>query len=156
MQDLINAKGQIELIATNVITGEKTVVYSNNTVLNGGKVLLAKSLAGPSSPYSYNITQMAFGSGGQNDSVPRPVDASRTTLFNQIGVITANSPSDVQSTRVSFTGSLETTSLNDENRKINEAGLVTASGDLFSMVTFAGLTKTADLSFTLTWTIIFA
>lgn len=157
INSIIQPKGYVEILVTNVLTSEIVKHEVKNTVLTIGKSALARSLAAYTvSPFEFYIDSMIFGNGGEDNNIPRVVDVGRSTLFNDIGlsVTVARGWTSSYSTRASFTGTIDQSTAVGET--INEAGLKLANSELFSMVTFAGLSKTAQLQFTLNWNIVFA
>jgi len=157
-EDLIKPQGFVEIIIEDKETGEIVHVSEHNTVLDNGKSFLARSLAGSpyiNNPYDFFISTMVFGTGGEDGSIPRTVESGRTTLYNQtLSVAVDRGWTTDYPTRARFTGTIGAATGNGTT--LNEAGLKTDAGDLFSMVTFSGLSKTASLQFTLNWTIVFA
>jgi hypothetical protein len=154
MQDLIKPKGEIEIVVTNVETGDVVKVLRQNTVLNNGRAVLARAITQDFSEYDFYINSMVFGTGGEDGAVPKVVDPGRTSLYNEALSISVNKSWDPNyPTRGTFTGTIS--SVQGNNFTINEAGLVTSTGDLFSIATFSGLSKSSQLQFTLNWNIVF-
>ena len=154
MQDTIKPKGEIEITVKNVDTGETVTVQRSNTVLNNGRAVLARAITQDFSAYDFYIDSMVFGTGGEDGAVPKVVDPGRSSLYNQVLSISVNKSWDENyPTRGTFTGTIS--SVQGNNFTLNEAGLVTSTGDLFSMATFSGLGKTSQLQFTLNWNIVF-
>lgn len=154
--DIIEPQGFVEIFIKDIVTQEIIYKDKKNTVLSLGKQLLARSLANNvNAPYDFFINRMVFGTGGEDGEIPRTVDSGRTSLFNEVLEISVSSSWDTDfPTQVKFTGTIESSSANGFT--LNEAALKSSSGDLFSMVTFPGLSKTNQLQFTLNWTILFA
>lgn len=154
MIETINTEGIVEFVITNEETGEIVLKEKKNTVLTIGKSILARTLANDLTSLVY-VSHMVFGQGGESGNIPRVVDPGRSSLFNSITgtqVAVASGWSSDYPTRVTFSASLGSSIAN--GYVINEAALQLSNGDLFSMITFGGLTKTSSLSFTLNWTII--
>ncbi len=158
MKEIIKPQGFIEIVVEDISTGKIVHKSEHNTVLDNGKAILARSLAGApyiNDPYDFFISTMVFGTGGEDGSIPRTVEAGRSSLFNQTLEISVDRGWTTDyPTRARFTGTVSTSSANGTT--LNEAALKTSAGDLFSMVTFSGLSKTSSLQFTLNWTIVFA
>lgn len=135
---------------------ETEVTEIKNTVLRTGREALAKSLANDvSSVYNYFINRMLFGDGGTSGGSLKSVDTQRTGLF---GITRASKPVIATvdpnlTTQVVFTSVL---TFDDANGyAINEMALQLASGDLYSMVTFADLNKTSSMQITFNWRLSF-
>lgn len=154
MESTVKPVGQLEIIITDVDTGEVVSTETKNTVLTGGKSLLSQLLTNDYGSSDYYVDTMVFGSGGEDGNNPKAVDPSRTTLYNQTLAVAATGNWDSSTpTRARFTAVIGSGSANGTT--INEAALRTADGNLFSMTTFSGLSKTSSLQFTLNWTIVF-
>lgn len=149
-------KGFINLTVEDIITGNIIAnISKSNTVVNKGKEVLAKAMANQFSSYSFYINKMVFGTGGEDGTVPKTIDVNREDIYNPVLEISVNPEWVIgYKTRFKCTGIISTTECN--GMRINEAGLRTAEEELFSMVTFSGLTKNNELKFTLNWTIVFA
>ncbi len=122
-----------------------------NTVLREGRKALAASLANSyGDNYDFFISRMAFGAGGVSGGVPKYVTEERTGLFSSViekGVIANIDPNDLS--QVVFTSVL---SRDDANGfTINELALKMNTGLLYSMSTFGGFSKTAQMQVTFTW-----
>jgi hypothetical protein len=154
MLDIIKPKGEIEIIVTNIETGKIERILRPNTVVNIGRAVLARAITQDFASYDFFIDSMIFGTGGEDGGVPKVVDPGRDGLFNETLSVSINKSWDSNyPTRAMFTGTISSTQGN--NFTINEMGLVTSTGDLFSMATFSGLNKTSQLQFTLNWNIVF-
>lgn len=155
MLSTINTQGKIILEIYNLKTKENRVYYKKNTVLDSGKSSLAKSLTNNvSSPYEFYINQMVFGSGGEDGNSQKTIDTSRTSLYYQTLAVNVSSSWDINyPTKALFVATITSGQINGTT--VNEAGLVNQNGDLFSMVTFPGLSKTDEIQLTLNWEILF-
>jgi hypothetical protein len=136
--------------------GEKEYRSWHNTVLNNGKNVMARTLAGEiGSSFSLYVCKMVFGNTGTIGDVPRFVDASREGLFgpaviskNVIANIDPNNP-----TQVIFTAIMTYDDAVDAN--LNEMGLQLADGTFYSMATFGNITKTSLMQITWNWSLNF-
>jgi hypothetical protein len=100
------------------------------------------------------VAQIAFGRGGHDDSGnAKPVDASRTTLFDERLRKAVDSIDQPTPTEVRVKGVLLETELNGET--ISEAALVDSNGQLIAMKTFAPKVKEADERIEITLTLRF-
>lgn len=136
--------------------GRKEFLEYPNTVLRTGRGALAKSLSNNvNSVYEYYINRMLFGDGGTSGGTLKAVDTLRTGLF---GITRASKPviavvDPELPTQVVFTSVL---TFDDANGyALNEMALQMASGDLYSMVTFADLNKTSSMQITFNWRLSF-
>jgi hypothetical protein len=153
LSETIKAQGYVEIIVQDSVTGEIIKVEKKNTVLVSGKATLARLLANDVS--GVYVQNMIFGQGGEDGNVPKVVDSGRTSLFSFISgtstTVSSGWTSDYP-TRATFSATLNSSTANGS--VINEAALELSNGDLFSMITFGGLTKTSSLNFTLNWNLL--
>ena len=157
IQERINSKGLVDIIITDLSTNEVVNRYKQNTVLLGGKTLMARSLAGEvNDPFDFYVSSMEFGTGGLDGTTPKTVNSGLNSLYLSAGVevLVGRAWSNSAPTQATFTGTLNTDTGNGVD--FNEAALKIANGDLFSMVTFPALSKTSNLQITLNWTIVFS
>lgn len=137
-------------------SGEKRVIEFPNTVLTKGREALASCLANEiDSTFNFYINRMLFGDGGTASGSTKFVASSRNGLFGitqaskpVISSIDPNIPSQVVFTSV--------ISFSEANGSVlNEMALQMANGDLYSMVTFPDLSKTAQMQITWNWRLSF-
>src|SRR4051812_46696797 len=83
MNDANKLVGEIEVRVEKRGLGLVDVLHFRNTVLTGGKVAIAKSLAGDiGSAYDFYICKMLFGTNGvDGGNTPKVIDPDRTSLF---------------------------------------------------------------------------
>ena len=113
------------------------------------------AMANQFASYNFYISKMVFGTGGEDGTIPKTIDINREDIYNSVLEVPVSPEWNIgYKTRFKCTGVISTTDCN--SMRINEAGLKTEEGELFSMVTFSGLTKSSELKFTLNWTIVFA
>lgn len=151
--DSIKCKGDID-ITLDYINGDKQEIHIHNTVLTLGKVALAKSLANEiGTSYDFFISHMIFGDDGTVGGVPKFVDSGRTGLF---GITRANKPV-LGASDPTIPGTVVFTSVltyDDANGfTLNEMAIVMNNGDIYSMATFADLSKTSSVQLTFNWRI---
>lgn len=153
MDDILCPKGAVELIIKNK-NGDISTINFHNTVLNGGKEALAASLANSfGNTYNYFINRMFFGDGGTQGGVKKYVNASRTGMFGFVRAIKpviATIDPNIRS-QVVFTSILDFDDANGYT--INEMALEMNNGTLYSLATFADLSKTSSLQLTWNWRI---
>ncbi len=156
ISDDIHSKGTVTMtvqdLEGNIIKQE----VFKNAVLKTGREAMAASLANKyGASFENYVSYMIFGDGGQDGEDLKYVDSSRTGLF---GVTRASKSvvSVIDSTnrfQVTFTAIL---SYEDGNGyTLNEMALQLESGDLFSMATFGGISKTSSMQITWQWAISF-
>lgn len=152
---ILQTRGDVECII-DYLDGRQERTEYVNTVLNGGKSNLAKSLAGDiGSAFLYYVCKMQFGGGGTVGGVPRYVEASRNGLFGAV-LIRKNTTATIDPltpTTVVFTAILAFGDL--VGQTINEMGLEMADANLYSMVTFGDITKTSSMQVTWNWKLSF-
>lgn len=144
--------------------GNKIVKPFKNAILKTGREAIIKALTHSLQACSntngqfeyafpYFINNMVFGNGGEIGGVPRSVNANQNGLY---GVTVASkqvnsliNPSN--SSQAVFTAVL---GFSDGNGySINEIGLQMGSGDLYSLSTFSGISKTSQIQITFSWNI---
>lgn len=128
----------------------------DNATLESGRQALASSLANDiGNEFNFFITRMLFGDGGTSGGVPKFVNTNRNGLFGTTRVnkpviqsIDPNAPSQVIFTSV--------ISFSEGNGiALNEMALQMNTGDLYSMATFADISKTSSVQITWNWRISF-
>lgn len=133
-------------------SGEREIIGFKNAVLINGREALASCLAGNvGDGFNFYINRMLFGDGGTSNGSTKFVSTSRNGLFGitqaskpVIASIDPNIPS-----QVIFTSVISFAEAN--GAVLNEMALQMATGNLYSMVTFPDLTKTAQLQITFNW-----
>ena len=130
-------------------SGERKIVEFPNTVLTKGREALASCLARDiGEGFNFYVNRMLFGDGGTADGSTKFVATSRNGLFGLtqaskpvVASVDPNIPS-----QVIFTSVIAFSEAN--GAVLNEMALQMASGNLYSMVTFPDLTKTAQMQIT--------
>ena len=153
--DEIRSVGTIEMLVEN-LDGEIIDHQFHNATLEAGRQALAASLANEiGDEFNFFISRMLFGDGGTSGGVPKFVDTNRNGLFGTTRVnkpvipsIDPNAPSQVVFTSV--------ISFSEGNGvALNEMALQMNTGDLYSMATFADISKTSSIQITWNWRISF-
>lgn len=156
MNENLECKGEISAIIE-FIDNKKETIEFKNTILRKGRMALASSLANEfGSDYDFFISRMVFGDGGTTGTgVPKQVNTERNGLFGSARVskpiianIDPNNP-----TQVIFTSVV--TFEEGNGFTLNEMALQMRTGDLYSMATFPGITKTNQMQITWSWRISF-
>ena len=151
MNDAIRSIGDVEIV-TEYRNGTREVSNIHNTVLTKGRRALTNCVAGNvGDTYQYYINRMLFGDGGTSSGVKKYVDAGRDGLF---GVTQLSKPVLANIDSYVPTQAIFTTTIKYEEVVgvvLNEMALQMANGDLYSMTTFADLSKTEDMQITFNW-----
>lgn len=153
--DCVQSKGDVEMILE-WVDGKTLTLEYNNTVLLVGRRALAKCLANRiEGSFNFYISRMIFGDGGTHNGVKKFVNAGREGLFGITRVskpVLANINNSIPSQAI-FTSVMKY----EEGVGVafNEMALQMANGDLYSMLTFPDLNKTADMQITFNWKINF-
>jgi hypothetical protein len=155
MKESIKPVGNVEMII-DYKSGGQEIRQHENAVLKNGRQALAKTLANQlGDDFEFYITRMLFGDGGTQNGVKKYVNSGRTGLFGTTNLskpVLANLDSNI-ATQVIFTSVI--TYAEADGLVLNEMALQMANSDIYSMVTFADLTKTSDMQITFNWHINF-
>lgn len=151
----IKCYGEVEAIIE-YEDGRKETLLHKNTVLRKGREALASSLANAiGDTYNFFVARMVFGDDGTTGGVPKFVNTERNGLFGVTrvskGVISSVDP-DVPS-QVVFTSVVAFGEGN--GYALNEMALQMNDGDLYSMLTFPDINKTAQMQITWNWRLSF-
>jgi phage-related tail fiber protein len=154
--DTIRLKGEVELLKTWKNGKEERIIFPN-AILQKGREALAASLANEyGTNYDFFITRMLFGDGGTSaDGQPRHVDSHRNGLF---GTTVVNKPviSTIDPNNASQVVFTSVITYDEGNGYVlNEMALQMNTGDLYSMTTFGGVTKSSIMQMTWTWRLSF-
>lgn len=151
----IKTKGDVEMII-DYKSGNQEIVDFPNTVLSAGRQALALTLANQlGDDFQFYITRMLFGDGGTQGGVKKYVNSGRNGLFGVTRLskpILANIDTNLN-TQVIFTSVITYDEL--VGVVLNEMALQMANSNLYSMVTFSDLTKTAEMQITFNWRLSF-
>lgn len=155
MNEEIKCFGKVHaVIAYN--NGKKEEFHFNNSVLKKGREALAKGIVNDiGESFGFYVSRMLFGDGGTIGGVPRKIESTRNGLY---GTTRANKPVIASvdpniTTQAVFTSVLSTSDANDY--ELNEIALQMNNGDLYSMATWPGLTKTDQMQITWNWRIFY-
>jgi hypothetical protein len=155
MEESTSCRGDVELVLESK-DGSVQKIEFKNAILRTGREALALSLANRvGDDFDFFINRMLFGDGGTTGGVPKTVPADRNGLFGSTRVskpVIANIDPN-NSTQVVFTSVLSYDEGN--NFTLNEMALQLHTGDLYSMATFPGITKTPQIQVTFNWRLSF-
>lgn len=155
MKESLDCRGDVEALI-GFKDGSSEKMAFRNTVLRTGREALVLSLANRiGDDFDFFISRMLFGDGGVVGTSPKTVPTDKNGLFGTTRVskpVVANvDPNNgsqlILTSVVSF----------DEGNgfSLNEMALQMASGDLYSMATFPGITKTQQMQITWNWRLSF-
>ena len=154
--DELISKGSVKMIVQdlegNIIRQESF----SNAILSTGREAMAASLANKyGASFENYVSHMIFGDGGQDGEAMKYVNSNRNGLFgvtrasrNTVSVIDS-----INKYQVTFTSIL--TYEDGNGYTLNEMALQLENGDLFSMATFGGISKTSSMQITWQWAISF-
>jgi hypothetical protein len=153
-EDLI-CKGDVEAFIE-FRSGSKKSLEFKNTILRKGREALVLSLANRvGDDFDFFISRMLFGDGGLVGSSPKVVATDRNGLF---GATRVSKPvvSNIDPNNSSQLILTSVVSFDEGNGfNLNEMALQMNSGDLYSMATFPGVTKTQQMQITWNWRLSF-
>jgi hypothetical protein len=155
MKEELKCRGDVEVLIE-FSDGKTQNIEFRNTILRSGREALALSLANRiGSDFDFFISRMLFGDGGSIAGVPKVVNTERNGLFGAARVskpvvanIDVNNNSQVIFTSVVSFGEANGFTL-------NEMALQMQNGDLYSMATFPGISKTPQMQITWRWRLSF-
>lgn len=153
--DNVLCRGDVEAIIE-WEDGRKETIEFRNTILRTGRTVLAMALANRiGDSFEYFISRMLFGDGGTSGGVPKAVSDGRTGLFGSTQVskpvIATVDPNNT--TQVVFTSVVSFSEGNGIT--LNEMALQMNTGQLYSMATFPGISKTSQMQITWNWRLSF-
>lgn len=155
MKDDLSCKGNVQAIIEFKNKKIETIEFKN-AILRTGREALALSLANRvGDEFSFFINRMLFGDGGVTGSAPRLVNTDRTSLFGSTRArkpVVANIDPN-NGSQVIFTSVIKYEEAN--NFVLNEMALELYNGELYSMATFPGITKTSQMQITWNWRLSF-
>jgi phage-related tail fiber protein len=153
--DESKCKGTVEVLIE-YENGKKESINFNNTILRTGRAALASALSNRiGDDFDFFISKMIFGDGGTNGGVPKQVADERSGLFGSARVMrpVISNIDPNNETQVIFTSVIPFGEGN--GYMLNEMALQLNSGDLYSMATFAGISKTSSMQITWNWRLSF-
>lgn len=155
MEESQACRGYIQMVV-GYEDGKSETLEFHNAILKKGREALALSLANRIGPdFDFFINRMLFGDGGATGSVPKMVQVDRNGLFGTTRIskpVVANIDINNES-QVIFTSVVGFNEGNGFN--LNEMALQMQNGDLYSMATFPGISKTQQMQLTFNWRISF-
>jgi hypothetical protein len=155
LEEQIKAKGDVEIII-DYVNGKKDTLLIKNAILKRSKEASVKGLVNQiGGEWSFYIEKMIFGTNGRSMGVPKVVEDSRNGLFGPT-LLSKNISAIVNpniSTQAIFTTVV--TSSEGNGNTIDELALQMKNGDLYSMTTFGGISKTSSMQITFNWRLSF-
>lgn len=137
--------------------GSKEALGFRNTILRKGREALVLSLANRvGDDFDFFISRMLFGDGGLVGSSPKTVPTDRNGLFCGAAKVSKPVIANVDPNNASQLILTSVVSFDEGNGiSLNEMALQMNNGDLYSMATFPGLTKTQQMQITWSWRLSF-
>lgn len=155
MKEGLLCRGDVEALIE-FSHGEEKKISFRNTILRTGREALAMCLANRiGDDFDFFISRMIFGDGGLVGSTPKTVPTDRNGLF---GTVRANKPvvANIDPNNGSQLILTSVVSFDEANGfNLNEMALRMNTGDLYSMATFPGISKTAEMQITWSWRLSF-
>ena len=155
LEDKILCKGDVQAIIE-WEDGRRENIEFTNTILRNGRSILALALANRiGDSFDYFISRMLFGDGGTSGGVPKTVSDGRTGLFGttQVSKPVISIVDPTNSTQVVFNSVISFSEGNGVT--LNEMALQMNNGDLYSMATFPGISKTSQMQIIWNWRLSF-
>jgi len=154
LNQTLSQHGELEVLIE-YINGKKERRYIPNTILRTAKNAHAKSITNQiGTEFEFFVDRMLFGTNGTTgDNTPRFVEDFRNGLFGPVLLvkpIISSVNTDAQNQAI-FTAVV----VFDEGNGnvLNEMALQMRNNDLYSMVTFGGITKTSSMQLVFNWKI---
>lgn len=155
MKKNLYCKGEIEGIIE--FNNNLSKINFNNTVLRKGREALVLSLANRfDDDFDFFISRMLFGDGGVVGEAPKSVATDRNGLFCETPKVSKPVVANIDPNNASQLILTSVVSFDEGNGfSLNEMALQMNNGDLYSMATFPGITKTQQMQITWNWRLSF-
>ena len=155
MKEGLGCRGEVEAFIE-FAGGRREGLAFKNTILRTGREALALSLANRiGNDFDFFISRMLFGDGGVAGSAVKTVATERNALF---GTVRASKPvvANIDPNNGSQLILTSVVSFDEANGfNLNEMALKMNTGDLYSMATFPGISKTKEMQITWNWRLSF-
>ena len=155
MKEGMACRGDVDVLIE-FSDGREDKFSFKNTILRTGREALALCLANQvGDDFDFFISRMLFGDGGVVGTSPKTVQTDRNGLF---GTTRASKPvvANIDPNNASQLVLTSVVSFDEGNGfTLNEMALQMNSGDLYSMATFPGITKTNEMQITWKWRLSF-
>lgn len=153
MNDQIKCKGHVTAVIDYADGRPSETIDFHNTVLRAGRRALASLVVNDvGDTFEYYVNRMLFGNAGLSASKPKYVDESRNGLFCGTPVVSKPVAAMVDPNQLDRAIFVSVLTYDDGNGEdINELALQMANGDLYSMATFGGFSKTSIMQVTMYW-----
>jgi hypothetical protein len=154
MKDLVKLKGYIQAKIKYKDTGKIETIQFKNTILDSGKMYLAKCLLEEFPKLS--IKYMIFGDGGTNNGQPREISPMQESLFGvtRIKKTVVSQVDPDMPKQIIF--SVVIGEEEGNGFSLNEMALVLSDDTLFNLSTFSDLNKTDQMEIAWSWFVCFA
>lgn len=151
--EVIKQYGEVD-VTIDHLDGRREEFTVRNAILTTAKNAHANALCNNiGQTYQFYVSNMIFGTNGTLSGAPKVVEASRNGLFgatlvNKSVMSTVNPQTLNQAIFTAVIGFDE-----GNGNVINEMALVMKNGELYSMVTLGGITKSSTIQITFNWRI---
>jgi hypothetical protein len=137
--------------------GSRGSMEFRNTILRTGREALVLSLANRiGDDFDFFISRMLFGDGGLVGGSPKIVPTDRNGLFCASPKVSKPVVANIDPNNASQLILTSVVSFDEGNGfNLNEMALQMNNGDLYSMATFPGITKTQQMQITWNWRLSF-
>lgn len=153
IEEFVRPKGEVEIII-DYDDGRQETMLVHNCVVSKAKEAHAKGLVNQiGQTWNYYVDKMLFGTNGTLTGVPKVVEDSRNGLFGT--TLLSKTVTSIVNPNV-LTQAIFTTVMTfseGNGSTINEMALQMNSGDLYSMITMAGISKTSSMQIIFNWRI---
>lgn len=152
----LGCRGDVE-VSIEFRDGSSETLEFRNTILRKGREALVLSLANKvGDDFDFFISRMLFGDGGVVGSAPKSVPTDRNGLFCGAPKVSKPVIANVDPNNGSQLILTSVVSFDEGNGStLNEMALQMNNGDLYSMATFPGVTKTQQMQITWNWRLSF-
>jgi hypothetical protein len=162
LQNFVNA---IRFKSTKNLKGTLSaeLVYEDGTIVQAMKkknlITLTAKQNLLASVYNANqisdpVTKLEIGTGGCIDPAgmyPKPINQTLTSLYTPLLGVPTSYTLNTSAPSVTFLATVDQSTANGQN--ITEAGLYTAAGVMFNILTFPAIAKTSQFSINFSWEI---
>ena len=155
LEECLKPKGEVEIII-DYDDGHREIINKKNAVVRKAKeahVLGLVNQIGDS--WDYYIDKMLFGTNGTLSGVPKVVEDTRNGLFGT--TLLSKSVASIVNPSVATQAIFSTVVTFSEGNgsTLNEMALQMKNGDIYSMITLAGIAKTSSVQITFNWRLSF-
>lgn len=155
ISEVIQQRGDVD-VTLDYTDGKQEKFTIRNAILSTAKQAQANALCNNiGESFEFYISNMIFGTNGTLSGAPKVVDASRNGLFGStlVSKLVTSTVNPQVLNQAIFTAVI---GFDEGNGNIiNELALMMKTGDLYSMVTFGGISKDSTIQITFNWRLSF-